>query len=193
MGESLYNYTQQYRAVADLLWEEQVETETVYDTLDAIDEPLKEKVESIGSMIRNHEANIVALKAEAKRLTERAEREAKMAANLLRYVEDAMIGAGFEKMAGLKHTFSFGTSTSLKAMDLKKMPKHFLKPQEPKPDIAGLKADLVKRYDDKGIKLVSKPSKKPKGTEMLFTDLNEDLLAMGVQFQTNTKLSLKTK
>lgn len=190
---SLYNYTQQYRAVADLLWEEEVETETVYDTLDAIDEPLKEKAETIGNMIREYQADAKALKEEAKRLKERAEAKEKKADSLLRYVETAMAGAGFDKLEGLKNTFSFSTNTSLKCVDVKKLPKHFQKPQEPKPDIAGFKADIVKRYDDKGIKLVSKYSAKPKGKEMLFTELNEDLTGLGIQFETNRKVSLKTK
>lgn len=192
MGD-LYALSQEYRAVLNLLGEEGVETDTIYDTLDSIDEPLQEKVETIGDIIRNHEANAAALKAEAARLNERAAAELKKAEGLVKYVEVAMTNAEFEKIEGLKHTFAFGISTSLECKDPKLLPRHYLKPQEPKPDIAGLKKDITRQYEENGIKLVQKYSAKPKGKEMLFTDINENLESLGVQFNTKRKVSLKKK
>ena len=193
LGESLYSLGQEYRAVVNMLGEEDVDIDVIYDTLDAIDEPIKEKVEISGDMIRNHEANAAALKAEADRLKERAAAELATVERLMKYVENVMTNGEFEKLQGLKHTFAFGISNSLECKDPKLLPRHYLKPQDPKPDIAGLKKELVRKYDEMGIKLVSKYSAKPKQQEMLFTELNEDLASLGVQFNIKRKVSLKKK
>ena len=193
MGESLYSLSQEYRAVLNLLGEEEVSVEAIYDTLDAIDEPIKQKVETIGDMIRNLEAEAAALKEESDRLKERSAAKLKSADMLLKKVETVMTDAEFEKIEGLKHTFAFSVSNSLECKDPKQLPRHFLKPQEPKPDIAGLKKELVRQYEEKGIKLVSKYSAKPKTQELLFTELNESLEALGVQFTIKRKVSLKKK
>ena len=192
MGD-LYALSQEYRAVLNMLGEEDVEIDVIYDTLDSIDEPIQEKVERVGDMIRNHEARAAALKAESARLKEREEAEKKSIDRLLKYVETTMINAEFDKLEGLKHTFAFGISNSLECKDPKLLPRHYLKPQEPKADIAGLKKDISRQWEEKGIKLVSKYSAKPKMQEMLFTELNEDLETLGVQFNIKRKLSLKKK
>ena len=193
MGESLYALSQQYRAVLNLLGEEEVSLEAIYDTLDAIDEPIQAKVESIGDMIRNLESEAAALKEESDRLKERAAAKLKSADTLLKKVETVMTNAEFEKIEGIKHTFAFGISNSLECKDPKLLPRHFLKPQEPKADIAGLKKELVRQYEEQGVKLVNKYSAKPKQQEMLFTELNESLESLGVQFNIKRKLSLKKK
>ena len=193
MGISLYQYTDQYRAVIDMLEEEQIDPEVLFDTLDAINEDLSTKVETVGDMIREHEATKKALKEEAERLSERAKAEDRKIASLTKAVDTAMAKAGFDNLKGLKHTFQYSVSNSLICEDAKKLPRHFLKPQEPKPDIAGLKKHIAQSYEEQGYKLVTKMPAKPKGNEMLYTDLNEDLADMGVQFNIKRELKLKSK
>lgn len=190
---SLYQYGEQYTLVSNMLEEEEFSIESIFDTLDSIDEDMADKIESIGNMIREHEANKKALEDEAKRLKERAAAEGNKRDSLIKYVDSVMGRAGFEKMQGLKHTFNYSVSNSLVCNDVKKLPKHFQKAQEPTADIAGMKDHIKKKYEENGFKLVAKLSAKPKGKEMLFTDLNEDLAAMGIQFNIKRELKLKTK
>lgn len=166
------------------------QTEEAFKVLDALDVSVKEKVESIGDIITNHLANEKTLKEEAKRLSERAAKHAKEAAKLNDYVKYVMEDNNFDKLESLKYTFSFTTSESLKCIDVNLLPEKFKKVSY-SADVAGMKAHLKKAYDDKGTKLVNKPSKKPKGPEMLYTDLNDAIRDMGLEFTINKTLKMK--
>lgn len=165
-------------------------TSDIYETLDAIDVSVQEKVESIGDIIKGYQAESAALKAEAKRLTDRAATADKAANNLMSYVETVMKQNDFKELKGLKHTFKFTSSTSLACKDPYSLPKQFQKTTVTA-DIAGMKTHLKQTYDEKGFKLVGKLPAKPKGNEILFTDLNDTLKDMGLEYVINSKLSLK--
>lgn len=160
----------------------------IFDTLDAIDEELKEKAERIGDVIRSYQSEAELLKAESKRLKERADKRLKEAEALIKYVAYNMDQAGFAELKGLKHTFKFSDSVSLECTNIEKVPKHFQKTKV-EPDIAGFKAHIKQQYEERGIKLVTKYSAKPKGIEMKFDEL--DLEELGLQFVSKRKLNLK--
>lgn len=190
MSIKLYEAASYYTDALNAM-EETGEYSSMVELLDSIDTNIKDKVESIGEMITNFEAEAAALEAEAKRLKDRADTAKKKANNLLQYVEYVMSQNQFDELKGLKHTFKFKESISLVCHDVKLLPRHFQKPQPPKADIAGLKEDFKKRFDDKGTKLVNTMPKKPKGNEMLVTDLNESIIDMGLEFVRTKKLSMK--
>ena len=185
----LYEMAAYYKEVIEGI-ETPEQTEEAFKVLDALDVSVKEKVESIGDIITGYLANEKALKEEAKRLNERAAKHAKEASKLMDYIKYVMDTNDFEKLEGLKHTFSFTTSDSLKCIDPLSVPKQFQKATI-SADIAGMKAHLKKAYDDKGIKLVNKPSKKPKGQEMLYTELNDDIRSLGLEFHISKTLKMK--
>lgn len=186
----LYEMGRDYAAVLSVL-EESDRFEDLVDTLDSIDENIKQKVENIGDMIVSFNAEASALKAEAKRLNERATKAEKEAASLLGYIDHVMNENKFDELKGLRHTFKFSESISLRCHDVSMVPRHFQKPQPPTADIAGMKADFKKRYEDKGIKLVNKKSAKPKTKELLYEELNEHIRDMGLEFVRNKKLNMK--
>jgi hypothetical protein len=185
----LYEAAQYYSdAIENIADEEKIED--LYDKLDAINTTIKEKVESIGDIIMNYQAEEAALKAEAKRLTDRAASAAKKAASLMDYIDYVMKANKFEELKGLKYTFNFTTSDSLKCVDPLAVPKQFQKATI-SADIKGMKDHLKKAYDEKNIKLVSKMPKKPKGNEMLYTELNDSIRDMGLEFVISKKLKMK--
>jgi hypothetical protein len=185
----LHEMAQYYSEVIEGI-ETPEQTEEAFKVLDALDVSVKEKVESIGDIITNYLADEAALKAEAKRLNERAAKHAKEAAKLQDYVKYVMEQNNFDKLDGLKYTFSFTTSESLKCTDVNLLPAKFKKIAY-SADISAMKAHLKKAYDDKGTKLVNKPSKKPKGKEMLYTELNDSIRDMGLEFVINKTLKMK--
>lgn len=189
MSIKLYEMAQYYTDALESI-ESAENIESVFETLDAIDVSVKEKVESIGDMIRGYEAEEAALKEEMKRLNERAASAAKEKDKLLKYIEYVMNTNKFEELKGLKHTFNFTVSGSLKCIDASLVPKQFRKIAV-SADIAAMKEHLKQAYDDQGIKLVNKPSKKPKGKEMLFTELNDDIRDMGLEFTISKTLKMK--
>jgi regulator of replication initiation timing len=185
----LYEAAQYYSdAIARI--EEPEQVDEVFATLDALDVTIKEKVESIGDIITNYLAEEAALKAEAKRLNDRAASAAKKASGLMDYIDHVMRSNKFEELKGLKYTFNFTTSESLKCLDPNSVPKHYRK-HTFSVDVAGIKSNLKKTYDEKGTKLVSKLPKKPKGNEMLYTELNDSIRDMGLEFVISKKLKMK--
>ena len=185
----LYEMAAYYKEVIEGI-ETPEQTEEAFKVLDALDVSVKEKVESIGDIITGYLANEKALKEEAKRLNERAAKHAKEASKLMDYIKYVMDTNDFDKLEGLKHTFSFTTSVSLKCLDVTQLPAKFKKVSYT-PDIDGMKKHLKQTYDDKNIKLVSKPSKKPKGQEMLYTELNDDIRTLGLEFHISKTLKMK--
>lgn len=185
----LHEMAQYYSAVIEGI-EAPEQVEEAYEVLESMNVSIEEKVESIGDIITNHLANEKALKDEAKRLTERAAKHAKDAAKLQDYIKFVMEQNNFDKLDSLKYTFSFTTSESLKCTDVNLLPAKFKKISL-SADISAMKAHLKKAYDDKGTKLVNKPSKKPKGPEMLYTELNDSIRDMGLEFVISKTLKMK--
>lgn len=65
----LYELTQAYNQVLEMA--EDLDTETLQDTLDSIREPIKEKAENIIKMVKSMDAEADGLAKEAERLTKR--------------------------------------------------------------------------------------------------------------------------
>lgn len=68
-GMKLYELTQAYNQVLEMA--EDLDTETLQDTLDSIREPIKEKAENIIKMVKSMDAEADGLAKEAERLTKR--------------------------------------------------------------------------------------------------------------------------
>lgn len=168
----LYQITQRYQNVTDLI--QDAETfEQVKDTLDALDEDLKDKLDSIGRIRLNYLAEAQMLKEEADRLKERADRAKREAEKLEQYVEYVMNQSKMDKIDTPLFKFSFRKSTSLVVTDISQLPEHFLQPQPPKADVAGLKKHLKQVYEEKGL------------------EVPEDLPELGVQFVHKRNLQIK--
>lgn len=169
----LYEIADQYTNALENV-EDSDSFELMADTLDSINSLLDDKLDSIGKLRRNYLAEAEALKNEAKFLKEKADKAEKNAEKLEKYVAFTLKKNGFAKADTGLFKFSFRKSTSLVVSDIENFPAHFLKPQPPKPDIAGLKSFIKKTYDDKGVKVPE--------------DLTEDL---GVRFETKESLQIK--
>lgn len=143
------------------------------DTLDSIDENLKDKLESVGRIRQNKLAEAKALEEEAERLKERADKVKKEVGSLEKWVEYTLANANMKKIESHSFKFSFRKSTSLVVTDPEQIPEHFLKPQPPKVDVAGMKSHLKKYYEEKGL------------------DIPEELPELGVKYETKENLQIK--
>jgi isopentenyl diphosphate isomerase/L-lactate dehydrogenase-like FMN-dependent dehydrogenase len=144
------------------------------DTLDSLDEPMQDKLDNIGLLRQNKLAEAEALKAEAKRLTDRAKAAEREADALATYVEFTMRRNNFKKLETPHFKFSFRKSTALIVSDIENVPEHFLKPQPPKPDVAGMKKYIKQIFDEKGLAVPE--------------DLTETL---GVKYENRESLQIK--
>lgn len=169
----LYEIASNYNQVLELL-DDPERFDQLKDTLDAIDENMNDKLESVGKIRASYLAEAAMLKAEAKRLTEKAAAAEKQASNLTGYVEHVMKTNKFDKLKTPLYTFSFRKSTALVVTDEKEVPEQFLKPQPSTVDVAGLKKHLKQTYDDLGIDMPDD-----------FTD------TLGVKFEHKHNLQIK--
>ncbi len=69
---SLYQLTNNYEAVLNMLYDEEVDEQMILDTLEAIDGEIEDKADNYAKIIKELEAKLNARKEEAKRLTESA-------------------------------------------------------------------------------------------------------------------------
>jgi isopentenyl diphosphate isomerase/L-lactate dehydrogenase-like FMN-dependent dehydrogenase len=169
----LYEITDRYTQALELIHDPD-KYDQLNDTLESLDEPMQEKLESIGKIRQNKLAEAEALKAEADRLMERAKKAKKEADSLANYVEFTMKKHNFKKLETPLFKFSFRKSTSLVVTNIENVPEHFLKPQPPKPDVAGMKKHIKQVFEEKGL------------------EVPEDLTdTLGVAFETKENLQIK--
>ena len=64
----LYELTDQYEALMDMLCDEEVDEQTIMDTLEVIDGEIEEKAENYAKIIQQMQADTAMLKAEEERL-----------------------------------------------------------------------------------------------------------------------------
>lgn len=67
---SLYQLTNNYEAVLNMLYDEEVDEQMILNTLEAIDGEIEDKADNYAKIIKELEAKLNARKEEAKRLTE---------------------------------------------------------------------------------------------------------------------------
>ena len=69
--ESLYELTEQYLAVRDMLFDEDVDEQVINDTLESIEGAIEVKADNYAKIIRTMDASIKAMKDEEQRLSSR--------------------------------------------------------------------------------------------------------------------------
>ncbi|MGJ6720778.1 siphovirus Gp157 family protein, partial [Listeria monocytogenes] len=100
----LYELTQAYNQVLEMA--EDLDTETLQDTLDSIREPIKEKAENIIKMVKSMDAEADGLAKEAERLTKRKKALEAKAKNMKEYLESEMLKVDIRKIKSPLFTIS---------------------------------------------------------------------------------------
>ena len=94
----LYELTSSYQQVLEIA--EQLEAETLKDTLDAINDAVESKVENTAFVIKSLEGNISVIDEEIKRLQAMKSAQQNNVKSLKMYIQDAMEQVGLEKVQG---------------------------------------------------------------------------------------------
>jgi Siphovirus Gp157. len=92
---SLYDLTADWQQVYDM---EDLDVETWADTLESIEGEIKDKAVNIGYVVKNLEADEVAIDAEIKRLQAKKKVVVKKKQGLKDYLQNNMIAVGIEKI-----------------------------------------------------------------------------------------------
>lgn len=106
----LYDLTNDYLALMAAIDEGEIPEEAIADTLEAITGSIEEKADNIACLLKNIDAEVVAIKAEEDRLKER--RKAKEAAydRLKQYLADSLLRAGVAKVETARNKITFRKS-----------------------------------------------------------------------------------
>lgn len=100
---SLYNLTQAYREVRD---NDDLDPQVAADTLDAIEEPLKDKADSVAWIIDQLQSDSKALKDKAREFNEAARHKQNRADWLKQYLKDSLDAADIRKIQTDNHIIS---------------------------------------------------------------------------------------
>lgn len=136
---TLYELTDIYDTVMNMLYDEDVDQQTILDTLEGIEMEFEDKADNYAKIIKNISSDVEAIKAELDRLQARKialENKSKWLKDTL---EANMKLIGKTKFKTTLFSFNIQKNGGLQPLvidevDVNKLPKEFLIPQDPLPD-----------------------------------------------------------
>ena len=150
---TLYELTQDWIQLMNLL-EDGADEDVINDTLEGLDYEIEDKAEGYAKVIRNIESDIVGLKAEIERMTDRKRVLENNITRMKNNLQAAMELTGKTKFKTDLFSFNVQNNPAAVIMDeqyLENIPEGYLIPQEPKLDKKKLAADLKAGVDLEGI------------------------------------------
>jgi uncharacterized protein YoxC len=148
----LYELTENYNQVLELA--EQLDAETLKDTLEAIDEAIEIKIENTAKVVRSLESNVEAIDSEIKRLTAKKSTLQNNIRGIKAYMQESMEKVGKTKIKG--QLFNVGIQNnpqSVNVVDQKKVNMNYFIEQPPKLDKKLILADLKEGKEIEGVEL----------------------------------------
>lgn len=153
---SLYDLTADWQQVYDM---EDLDAETWADTLESIEGEIKDKAVNIGFVVKNLEADEVALTAEIKRLQDKKKAVVKKKQGLKDYLQSSMYAVGLRKIQSVpfniriqKNTKSLTFDNEEQFMKNEFYDNYFI-PQPPKLDKKQMLEDLKNGAVIEGVEL----------------------------------------
>lgn len=151
---TLYELTDEYKALLQLAEDPDVDEEVLSDTMAALDGEIEDKADGYAKIIKQLEANVATIKDEEQRLYSRRQSIEKHIIRMKANLEVAMIMTGKTKFK--TDLFSFGIqknppSVVMDEQYIENIPAEYLIEQEPKLNKAKIKEDLKAGVDLEGI------------------------------------------
>ena len=147
----LYELTQNYLSVMEMA--EEMDTDTLNDTLESIEEEIHDKAENIAKLVKNLNADVDALKSEEKRLADRRKSLENKVTHLKEYLQNQLEVAGLDKVKRPTLTVSIQNNPpSVKVLD-EKLLSDYMIPQDPKLDKKAILTALKEGQEVNGAEL----------------------------------------
>jgi DNA repair exonuclease SbcCD ATPase subunit len=129
----LYELAQNYAQLMEMA--EEMESDALVDTLEALQDAIEDKAENIAKLIKNLEADAKIIKEEEKRLAERRQSIEKKIERLKQYLQEQLEVAGLQKVKRPTITVAIQNNPpSVEIADEKLIPSEFMIPQPAKVD-----------------------------------------------------------
>lgn len=148
----LYELTSSYEQLLEMA--EQLDEETLRDTLESINEAIEEKVENTAYVIKSLEANVKIIDEEVKRLQAMKSTQQRNIKSLKEYIQESMEKVGLGKIEGSLIKVSIQNNPpSVRLDDDFKIGKYLVS-VEPKFDKKAILSDLKQGLDVPGAEIV---------------------------------------
>ena len=135
---SLYELTEEYAALQELLYDPEVDEQTLQDTMEMIQMDIEDKADGYAKIIKMMNADIESLKAEEKRLNARRTSLENRSKYLKDTLEENMRKIGKKKFKTVLFSFNIQTNGGAQPLvidgDIENIPERYLIPQPPKPN-----------------------------------------------------------
>lgn len=139
----LYELTQNYKNLIDLLDNPDVPRDMIDAALNEVGEDIDIKAENIAKLIKSIDVDIAGYKEEEKRMADRRKTLENRVAGLKEYLDSAMKATGKERIKGKVFTIAYQKNPpSVAVIDEKAIPEEYFIPQEPILDKKLLLGDL---------------------------------------------------
>ena len=150
----LYELTENYSNLLELLDNSDVPQDVIQKSLDSVAEDIEVKAENIAKLIKSIESDVNGLKAEEKRLADRRKTLENRVESLKGYLFTNMRATKHEKIKGSIFTLAIAKNPpSVNIKDLKGIPQTYFLPQEPVLDKKTLLNDLKEGKTIEGAEL----------------------------------------
>ena len=161
MSIKLYELAENYKQVLRLVESEEVDTDTIKDTLESIEGAIEEKAKNIALLVQGLGSDADIIKAEEKRLAERRKAIENKQKWLKNYLQGQMEYAGIDKLKSPTHTIALQKNPPrLELSDESKIPSKFLVhiPERYEVDKKELKEALKRGEEVEGAELAQSKS-----------------------------------
>lgn len=148
----LYELTEQYQALQDMMYEPEVDEQTLKDTMEAVWGEIEEKADGYAKIILSMKADIAALQEEENRLYARRKRLEERSKYLKDFLEANMREVGKTKFKTTLFSFNIQKNGGLQPLVidglLEDIPGKYLIPQPPVPNHEAIRTLLADRQVD---------------------------------------------
>ena len=157
---TLYEVTSDYLRIMAMMEDPELDPQTLADTLEGVEGELEVKAENYAKVMRNLEADVVGIKAEIDRLSDRKKTIENNIKQMKKALQDAMEITGKTKFK--TELFSFGIRSNAPAVvidgELENIPTEYLRIKEPEIDKAKIKEALKNGVELEGVAHLEKSS-----------------------------------
>ena len=147
----LYEMTVATKQLYELLENEEIDEQTIADTLEAMG--VEEKLEGYCQVIRQYEADAEMLKAEKERIDKKIKVSENAVNRMKKAVIEYMKASGSTKSTAGTFTVALSTSKAVNILDESKVPVRFLVEQPPKIDKSAIRQELISGAEIDGCEL----------------------------------------
>ena len=144
---TLYELTSEFKELLFLAETEDLDEQTIKDTLESLGYELEEKADGYAKVIKELEGQIETLKAEIKRLSDRKKTVENNIGRMKKTLEEAMKVAGKPKFKTSLFSFNIQRNPA-RLVITGDVPEEYLIPQDPKVDNAAIKKQLKEQELD---------------------------------------------